>query len=85
MLVIRPSICAILVALWNLAGDANTHTADRVVYGIILSIVVECLYLLGLVYLAWALVVPGILILTTLITYRFFFDFNGLGWNDISI
>ena len=67
-----PCILSLILASNNLSGQIDKHTSDRVVVSIAFAIVIECLVRLSLSYLAWGLVIPGILLLILLEGYRAF-------------
>lgn len=80
IMILSPGALAVLVITWNLIGCTITDEesrfsdiADRIVAGIAFGLIVECLYMLSVPVLAWALVLPGIVALGALLCYRAFF------------
>jgi uncharacterized membrane protein len=68
--------CILLLFLttWNiLSSDKTSHSSDRVAISLAYSIIIECLIILSLPFLAWCFTLPGIIALLFLGVYRVFF------------
>jgi hypothetical protein len=65
----------LMLSAWNMASissDATSHTTDRAAVSMTFAIIAECLSMLSLQPLAWALVLPGIGSLMFMCLYRAF-------------
>lgn len=76
-----PCVLVLFLTTWNIlssSSDVTSHSSDRVAVSLAFSIIIECLIILSLPSLAWALTLPGITVLVFLCIYRAFFGIKDM-------